>query len=322
MKGVNKNAAIATLVIGGYLGAGKTTLVNDMLRHANGQRIAVLVNDFGDINIDADLIQGQSGDILELSGGCVCCSFGADLVGSLMTVSQRQPAPDLVLIETSGVALPGAVARSARLVPALNVLGVLTVLDALTVVAQAQDRYVGGTVMQQIQDAHLLLLNKVDLPAPGDLAKTRSWLASLKTSASVIEVSQASLPADFWLSLESRVDPPRRGLQNGGRMVPVPPVWADAAANFESRSWQMDAAVDVQALIDELSAQPQVLRAKGRLRDAAGVLWVLQKVGSLCTVIPAESTDADTAVGQLVVITLRGDMPAALFSQGSESPQV
>ena len=311
---------LPTLVIGGYLGAGKTTLVNNILRHANGQRIAVLVNDFGDINIDADLIQGQFGDILELSGGCVCCSFGADLVGSLMTVATRTPAPDWVLIETSGVALPGAVARSARLVSALNVLGVLTVLDALTVAAQAINRYVGSTVMQQIQDARWLLLNKVDLPTPADLAKTRSWLADLNTHAPILETSQAALPPDFWHSLKNHADhagQPAISWKTHRLRLSTDPLLSSASQNFESRSWQFQTGVKVQALKEALAAQPKVIRAKGRVRDEAGVLWVLQKVGAICSVTPAEevNTDpgadsvADPVAGQLVVITLRGDMP-------------
>ncbi|MBL8319631.1 MAG: GTP-binding protein, partial [Burkholderiaceae bacterium] len=80
---------VPTVVVGGYLGAGKTTLVNELLRQAEGQRIAVLVNDFGELTIDADLIVGASGDVLALAGGCVCCSFGADLIGTLRQVLQR-----------------------------------------------------------------------------------------------------------------------------------------------------------------------------------------------------------------------------------------
>ena len=92
-----------TLIVGGYLGAGKTTLVNHLLRNAGGRRIAVMVNDFGELTIDADLIEGAEGSVLALAGGCVCCSFGSDLLGALQDVLQRQPQPDLILIETSGV---------------------------------------------------------------------------------------------------------------------------------------------------------------------------------------------------------------------------
>lgn len=306
---------LPTLVIGGYLGAGKTTLVNHLLRHASGQRIAVLVNDFGDINIDADLIRGQFGDVLELSGGCVCCSFGADLVGALMRVSARIPAPDVVLIETSGVAMPAAVARSARLVPGLSVLGVVAVLDAMTVQAQAQDRYVGGTVMQQIQEADLLLLNKVDLLSSAELIQTQTWLAGLNTTASRLDTSQSAVPPSFWNLLDDLRTPGGGGWTSDGRLRRPP--MQDAATQFETRSFQLPTGVDVHALKAELDGQVHVLRAKGWVEDAVGTSWLLQKVGSLCTLTPADAARAGKAAGQLVVISLKGEMPDGLLSNWS-----
>lgn len=99
---------IAVTVIGGYLGAGKTTLVNHLLREREGRRIAVLVNDFGELSIDDDLIESTDGNVMRLAGGCVCCSFGSDLVAALMVMPDMLPRPEHILIETSGVALPGA----------------------------------------------------------------------------------------------------------------------------------------------------------------------------------------------------------------------
>lgn len=305
---------LPTLVIGGYLGAGKTTLVNQMLRDAQGQRIAVLVNDFGDINIDADLIQGQSGDVLELSGGCVCCSFGADLVGSLTAVSQRSPAPDLILIETSGVALPGAVARSARLVPGLNVLGVLTVLDASSIKDRANDRYVGSTVIQQITDANLLLLNKMDLLTPFEVAQTQVWLAGLKAAAPVVTSAQGFLSADLWLIREETAPKKNRSWPQTPRFTPVRQANKDALSQFESRSFRWQTAKDVKLIQSKLDACPQILRAKGRIRDSDGAVWVLQKVGSMSTDLRCEPPNSDHTAGGLsesllVLISLKGQMP-------------
>ena len=89
---------IPVTLIGGYLGAGKTTLVNHLLRQREGRRIAVLVNDFGDLSIDADLIEAREGELLRLAGGCVCCSFGSDLVAALLQMRALRPAPDHILI--------------------------------------------------------------------------------------------------------------------------------------------------------------------------------------------------------------------------------
>ena len=101
---------IPVTVIGGYLGAGNTTLVNHLLREREGRRIAVLVNDFGELSIDHDLIESKDGNVMRLAGGCVCicCSFGSDLVAALMVMPDMLPRPEHILIETSGVALPGA----------------------------------------------------------------------------------------------------------------------------------------------------------------------------------------------------------------------
>lgn len=95
-------------VIGGFLGAGKTTLLNHWLRHADGQRLAVLVNDFGALNIDAGLIKAHSGDTIALTNGCVCCQIGDDLSMALIGVLQQRERFDAVVVEASGVSDPGA----------------------------------------------------------------------------------------------------------------------------------------------------------------------------------------------------------------------
>ena len=89
---------IPVSVIGGYLGAGKTTLVNHLLRNANGRKLAILVNEFGELPIDADLIEADDGDMISIAGGCICCSYGSDLVGALMELPERMPDMDGMLI--------------------------------------------------------------------------------------------------------------------------------------------------------------------------------------------------------------------------------
>ena len=102
-------------IIGGYLGAGKTTLVNHLLRNAQGRRLAILVNEFGELPIDADLIEARDDDIISLSGGCVCCSYGNDLIMAMMDMARMEPRPDHIVLEASGVALPAAIASSLSL---------------------------------------------------------------------------------------------------------------------------------------------------------------------------------------------------------------
>lgn len=190
---------LSTIVLGGYLGAGKTTLLNHLLRHAQGRRIAVMVNDFGAIGIDADLIESTDGEVMSLAGGCICCSVGSDLVAALMGLAQRVPPPDLVLIETSGVALPGSVARGARLAPGIEIDAVVVLVDAETIRIRANDRHVGDTVVQQLGEADLLVLNKIDLVDEPALATTRHWLAGIALHARIIESVEARVPAELIL---------------------------------------------------------------------------------------------------------------------------
>jgi G3E family GTPase len=181
-------------VLGGYLGVGKTTLLNHLLRQAGGRRLAVLVNDFGDINIDAGLIESREGNVLELAGGCVCCSFGSDLVGALLALPQRKPAPDHVVIETSGVALPGSVARTVGLVSELTLDAVIVVVDADTVRERAADRYVGDTVSAQLAQADLVVVNTLDLVDADTLADLGRWLQIRAEDAPIVHAEHGVVP--------------------------------------------------------------------------------------------------------------------------------
>ena len=163
-------------ILGGFLGAGKTTLVNHLLRHANGLRLAVLVNEFGELPIDEDLIDAQDDDLISISGGCVCCSYGSDLTRAMMDLAAMDPPPDHVLLEASGVAIPGAIAASVSLLPSYLTDGIIVLADAETLRQNAVDRYMGDTVLRQLDDADLLILNKCDLVERSQLATLRDWI--------------------------------------------------------------------------------------------------------------------------------------------------
>ena len=114
---------IPVTVIGGYLGAGKTTLLNALLRNESGTRFAVLVNDFGSINVDAEAIASTGADTIELTNGCTCCTIGGDLVLALKAVLARPEPPDAIVIEASGVARPGGRRAAGRLPSGARVAG-------------------------------------------------------------------------------------------------------------------------------------------------------------------------------------------------------
>jgi G3E family GTPase len=292
---------IPVTIVGGYLGAGKTTLVNHLLRHAQGRRLAVLVNDFGDIAIDAELIESREGNVLNLAGGCVCCSVGSDLVGALMALPGWAAPPDHCVIETSGVALPGAVARTLTLVQGVRLDGVVVLADAETVRARAADRYVGDTVRGQLRDADLVLLNKVDLVAGDEVAALHAWLGEAAPRAPVVDAVDAAVPVEVVLELGADAvrtrgtgelfagDAASRRLARRGR--------ASAGDVFVARSFRLDAPVDPTALARDLaSSDIGIVRAKGIVADADGRWFALQVVGRRHTVTAFEPRP-DAAAG-------------------------
>lgn len=278
--------AVPLVVIGGYLGAGKTTLVNHLLRHAAGRRIAVLVNDFGSVSIDADLIEGAEDGVLALAGGCVCCSFGDDLLGTLERAAQRDPVPDAIVLECSGVGLPGVVARSAALARGVRPQGVLVMVDAPQVRQQAQDRYVGDTVLAQIRQADLLVLNQRDRSTLQEMAAVADWLTGLNPGAPQLAAERAQIEPEVVLGVHRQATPADAAWPvSGGRYRAAP-----AAPAHRVRHWSraVDEPVDPQALLGSLieEAGGTLLRAKGVVQGLDGQWWQVQAMGRRIDVAP------------------------------------
>jgi G3E family GTPase len=166
-------------VIGGFLGAGKTTLLNRLLRTSPGRRMAVLVNDFGAINIDAELVAASAGDTIALTNGCVCCSIGDDLTAALIRVIEAPLPFDAVVIEASGVSDPWRIAQVALADPALGLDGLTVLVDASACLAHAVDPLLADSLKRQIAAADLLVVNKTDLVDGAELERVHAWLESL-----------------------------------------------------------------------------------------------------------------------------------------------
>ncbi|MET0210494.1 MAG: GTP-binding protein [Burkholderiaceae bacterium] len=182
-------------VIGGFLGAGKTTLLNRWLREAGGQRLAVLVNDFGALNIDAELIAANTGETIALSNGCVCCQIGDDLSGALIRVLEAPDRFDAVVIEASGVSDPWRIAQLGRADPGLALDGVIVLVDASVAQAQWRDPLLADTVERQLRAADLIVVNKVDLiDDERERAALRAWIESIAGAVPQFETSEAEVP--------------------------------------------------------------------------------------------------------------------------------
>jgi G3E family GTPase len=289
---------VPVTVIGGYLGAGKTTLVNHLLRDADGLRLAVLVNDFGALPIDRDLIVGGDGDTLEISGGCICCSYGSDLMEALLDLPRRRPGIDRVLIETSGVALPGMVASAIGLLQGYALDGIVVLADAETVRMQAADAYIGDTITRQLAAADLVILNRCDLVTETARDETMRWVEAEAPTGRVIPAERSRVPAELVLGV-------RGGGESASNVLRTPGGVA-ASVLYESIELRPDGAVDVDRLARTLTVPDSgVLRAKGCLRDKDGRLVILQVVGRRFEITAAA---ADVTPGTLVVIGLRGQL--------------
>ncbi|MFI7582169.1 CobW family GTP-binding protein [Kocuria sp. M1N1S27] len=155
-------------IIGGYLGSGKSTLVNRLLAGVLPGRVAVVVNDFGSVNIDADLIASASGDTVELTNGCICCQISDDAARTMSALAARGDL-DHVLCEVSGVGDPGQLAAW-RDFPGFSPGPVLVCADATAVRRLLGDEYVGDTVRRQLTAAEVVLVTKTDLALPPEVA--------------------------------------------------------------------------------------------------------------------------------------------------------
>lgn len=252
-------------VLSGYLGAGKTTLVNQMLRNADGKRLAIMVNEFGDLPIDADLIEAEGDDLIALAGGCVCCSYGDDLMAALAQMAALQPPPDHIVLEASGVALPGAIAASLSLMAGIETAGVVVLADVGQIDRQLANDYIGDTVVRQLEAADLVILTKGDIASSDQMAQAGKTVSAHTRGAAIIEAAQGYLPLDVVLH-PSQVSAPQVGQAHGN------------AAGLVSEVAYPEMMQDAQTYAKSLAERGQVIRAKGHLLTSHGMKTV-QVVG-------------------------------------------
>lgn len=275
-------------VIGGYLGAGKTTMVNHLLRNAGGRRLAVLVNEFGELPIDEDLIEAEGDNLISIAGGCVCCSFGSDLTAALIQMAQMDPRPDHVVIESSGVAIPGAILLTVSLIDGFRPDGTVVLADAPQLRRAAVDPYIGDTILRQLRDANIVLMNKSDLLGETELEALDLWLADTAPQAARIPSIRGAVAIEAVLGLGAE---PLASSAGG-----------HADKLFDSIVLRPAAPVDCEALAARIAEGPYgVVRAKGYLRERQGGVRLIHVAGNRWEVTPGP----DDARPGLVCIGLR-----------------
>ncbi len=300
---------IPTTVITGFLGAGKTSLIRHALGQAKGRRIALIINEFGDLGIDEDVLRGcgdatcDETDIVELANGCICCTVADDFAPAIEALLAREPAPEHILIETSGLALPKPLVAAFNwpdIRTRLTVDGVVAVVDGPALAAgrfaddeaalQAQreadealdhESPLAEVFEDQIGCADMVILNKTDLLGTKGVEEGKARMeAHLRPGARVIEAAHGRVPPDLLLGLDAAAEDDlasRRSHHDG----------LDEAHDhdeFESFVMAPGAIDDAEAFAVRLSIAADaygLLRAKGFL-DVAGKRrrLVVQAVGS------------------------------------------
>jgi G3E family GTPase len=188
-------------VLTGFLGAGKTTLLNRILHADHGLKVTVMVNDFGSINIDTQLVVGVEGETVSLANGCICCTIRGDLLEAALQLLGRREPPEYLLIEASGVSDPWAVAETFELPelrPYFHLDGVITVVDAEY--ARKQQHY-EDLIVEQVSAADIVVLSKVDLVDEAQRAEVEEWVRRIVPRARILPAVQGEVPFNLLLGI-------------------------------------------------------------------------------------------------------------------------
>ncbi|VWX61520.1 GTPase, G3E family [Burkholderiales bacterium 8X] len=320
-------ARLPLTVIGGFLGAGKTTLVNHWLRKAKGQRIAVLVNDFGAINVDAELIAASSGDTIALTNGCVCCQIGDDLSRALISVLDSGVAFDAVVVEASGVSDPWRTAQLGLADPGLRLGSVIVLVDAGAALEHARDPLLADTLERQLRAADLIVLNKADRVAPEELERVQGWVAGVAGKTVAMTTSNAVVPmellGDRIYEANAPLDRPPEHAHHEGHAHPEacndpshahPPRHGEMFETWSCRPGRAFDDTELRAWMRDAPAG--LLRLKGIVRARDGDWLELQFAGRHGSVRRASSAAGEASI---VAIALRGQLPRAELVEAFEA---
>ncbi len=294
-------------VLTGFLGAGKTTLLNRILTGEHGRKIAVLVNDFGAINIDADLVVGVAGEMVSLANGCVCCEVRDDLVAATVALLERDIRPEHIVLEASGVAEPMSLAMtfSQEMFDArLRLDGIITVLDCeqfLDIPDLMEHK------LRQIVCADLVVLNKTDLVSSERVNEVQAWINNRVHRIRYVPATYGDVPLDVLLGLDRAVDAGLMCDEERGHDTQHP-----HGSQFATSSFTTAAPLDLQRLMVVAKGLPSsVYRMKGVVSstDEPHRRSILQVVGRRASITPDVPWNRTIPSTQIVMIGAN-DMPA------------
>jgi len=335
---------IPATVITGFLGAGKTTLIRHMLANAKGRRIALLINEFGDVGIDGEILKGcgdcREEDVIELANGCICCTVAGEFVPAMKKLIDRPDPPQHIVIETSGLALPQPLVRAfnwPEIKARVTVDGVVTVVDAkaLSEGRFADDEEAVATQRaadpnldhenpieelfeDQLACADMVILNKTDLLTSGELDKLSGGLArQMRKGTRLVPVRHGAIDVSALLGVAATAEADMGNRLSHHEMEGEVQHDHD---DFVSFTVSLGEVVDKEALLDRIAAairEHDILRLKGfvALRGAASRL-LAQAVGPrLNSYFDRPWRAGERRATELVVIGMKGLQSAAIERQ-------
>ncbi len=286
---------VPALVVSGFLGAGKTTLVRHLITDAQkeGLKLAVVSNEFGELGIDQALLQEEGGPgYVELEGGCVCCQLSTELLSTLQNLWETIR-PDRVIVETSGVALPFETLMTFWREPLTEWVGESLAVVVANAEQLAEGRDLEGTFEQQVSSADLLILNKVDLVSESSLGRLKNILQDMAPGAPLVQSVQGQIDTTvLFPPTPAQATPSRR--KSKSEQIP------HTHEEFEAQELSFPDNITPEHLIKQL--QPlQTLRIKGIINTSEG-LKLVQGVGPRIDLSAPPSNLSQELIGRLVAI--------------------